>query len=94
MALNQMIVIPWKEKEANSKNVFFAQDIGAARTEVMMMMMCRVSCALYLGTRQACTESERIDEDAPGQPCVPTCCQAWSEAQRYCAPHLEKRLLS
>ncbi len=37
---------------------------------------------------------ERIDEDAPGQPCVPTCCQAWSEAQRYCAPHLEKRLLS
>jgi hypothetical protein len=25
---------------------------------------------------------------------VPTCCQAWSEAQRYCAPHLEKRLLS
>ncbi len=53
-----------------------------------------VSCALCLGTRQACTESERIDEDAPGQPCVPTCCQAWSEAQRYCAPHLEKRLLS
>jgi hypothetical protein len=25
---------------------------------------------------------------------VPTCCQTWSEAQRYCAPHLEKRLLS
>ncbi len=95
MALNQMIVIPWKEKKANSRNVFFAQDIGATRTEVVMkMMMCRVSCALCLGTTQACTESERIDEDAPGQPCVPTCCQAWSEAQRYCAPHLEKRLLS
>jgi hypothetical protein len=39
MALNQMIVIPWKEKEANSRNVFFAQDMGATRTEVVMMMM-------------------------------------------------------
>ncbi len=87
-----MIVIPWKEKEECSRNAFFAQDIGATRTEVSMM--CRVSCALYLGARQAFTESERIDEEAPGQPCVPTCCQTWSEAQRYCAPHLEKRLLS